>query len=132
MSGTRGCSVPGGWETPTRIRSQVGDSPIHAQRSAAERAWIWGSGSAAKRAPRGGTPRLTSLQGPDPVTLAYSYDGPLMTQLTYQGAVNATLAWTFDPAFRLVTESVQGQPHAITYDVTDRRHRDDGECGPCS
>jgi RHS repeat-associated protein len=63
--------------------------------------------------------RLTSLQGPDPLTLTYSYDGPLMTSLTYQGAVHATLAWTYDTAFRLASETVQGQPHTITYDDDD-------------
>jgi hypothetical protein len=26
---------------------------------------------------------------------------------------NATLAWTFDPAFRLVSETVEGQTHTL-------------------
>lgn len=61
---------------------------------------------------------LTSLTAPDNVGLAYTYDGALLTSMTWSGPVSGSVSWTYDTDFRVQTQSVNGgNAVAMTYDA---------------
>jgi RHS repeat-associated protein len=51
------------------------------------------------------TGALASVSAPDGTTVGYSYDGPLVTALTWTGAVSGTVAYTYDNDFRVKSEN---------------------------
>ncbi|HEX7125838.1 MAG TPA: RHS repeat-associated core domain-containing protein [Thermodesulfobacteriota bacterium] len=65
-----------------------------------------------------GTGRLAGVTAPDGGTLAYTYDGSLLTSVTWgSGPVTGSVAWTYDADFRVATEAVNGaQSVTYTYD----------------
>jgi len=54
------------------------------------------------------TGNLATVSGPAGATLAFGYDGELVTDAVYGGPVAGTLHWTFDNRFRVVSETVNG------------------------
>lgn len=55
-----------------------------------------------------GTGHLTSVASPDGIVLNYAYDGVLLTNVTYTGAVSAAVSYTYDSDFRLASVGVNG------------------------
>jgi YD repeat-containing protein len=63
------------------------------------------------------TGKLTGITAPDGGTLAYSYDGSLLTGVSWAGAVVGAVGWTYNTDFRVTTERVNGgTPITFTYD----------------
>ena len=61
---------------------------------------------------------LSSLQSPGGFTIAFGYDGGLVTSETLSGPVAGRLDRTFDTNFRVVSESVNGaNPVTFAYDA---------------
>jgi RHS repeat-associated protein len=63
------------------------------------------------------TGNLTTVTAPDGGTLAYTYDGSLVTSSTWggpAGAVAGSASWTYDNDFRIASESVNGG-HTVTF-----------------
>jgi RHS repeat-associated protein len=58
---------------------------------------------------------LTDSRGP---SLSYSYDGPLMTQITWSGGVSGSVSYGYDTFFRIASISVNGS-NAITHTYDD-------------
>src|SRR5262249_6783554 len=56
----------------------------------------------------GSTGHLASITAPDGGTLSYSYDGGLLTGITWAGTVAGGVSRTFDTFFRLSSESIDG------------------------
>jgi RHS repeat-associated protein len=54
------------------------------------------------------TGHLTSLTAPGSLTLGYAYDGPLPKTVTWGGAVQGSVGYTFDNNFRLTALTVNG------------------------
>ena len=59
--------------------------------------------------------RLATLTGPDPVSVAFRYNGPLTTTSEWSGDVTGAVSWTHDNDFRPITEAVTDG--TITSDV---------------
>ena len=55
------------------------------------------------------TSNLVSAAGPYGVNFAYGYDGRLLTNTTWSGAVAGSVGRTYDSFFRVATETVNGQ-----------------------
>jgi RHS repeat-associated protein len=51
------------------------------------------------------TGRLASITAPDGGTLTYAHDGPLVTSVTWAGAVSGSVAYTYDNNFRVTSEN---------------------------
>ncbi|WP_438031826.1 RHS repeat domain-containing protein [Sorangium sp. So ce204] len=66
------------------------------------------------------TGKLANVSGPADVTVAYGYDGHLLTDVTWSGAIAGAVQWTHDDDFRMSAESVNGA-FAVSFD-----HDDDG------
>jgi RHS repeat-associated protein len=63
------------------------------------------------------TGQVTGVTTSDGQSLAYAYDGNLMTSTTWSGNVAGSVGWTYNNDFRVVSESVNGaNPVAFTYD----------------
>ncbi len=63
------------------------------------------------------TGQLLSIAAPN-VTLSYSWDGSLLTGMTWSGAVNGSVEFTRDDDFRVSMETVDaGGPVSIQYDL---------------
>jgi len=60
--------------------------------------------------------QLTSISGPYGVDLAFAYDGPLRTDLTWSGEVSGTVHTDYDNDFRPSSEIVNGSAVAFGYD----------------
>ncbi|XXY47145.1 RHS repeat-associated core domain-containing protein [Sorangium sp. So ce269] len=54
------------------------------------------------------TGKLARVGGPAGVTVAYGYDGHLLTDVSWSGAVAGAVHWTHDDDFRASSESVNG------------------------
>ena len=54
------------------------------------------------------TGRLETVRTSELETVSYGYDGNLLTSTTWAGTVNGTVSRTYDSAFRLASESVNG------------------------
>ena len=52
--------------------------------------------------------RLDSINGPGAQMVSYGYQGDLPVSETWSGVVEGSVAWTWDNAFRLATETVTG------------------------
>lgn len=50
--------------------------------------------------------RLASIVHPSGVSVAYTYDGALLSSATWSGAVNGAVSWTHNNDFRVATEAV--------------------------
>lgn len=61
------------------------------------------------------TGQVRSLVAPD-VTLSYAYTGPLLTNVVWTGAVNASVGFDYDNNLRLVSDVVGGVSNSYTYD----------------
>src|SRR5262249_22195635 len=57
---------------------------------------------------------LSRLDSPGGFSLAFSYDGALLTSTTQAGPVAGTVSWTYDANFRVAGESVNGG-ETVTY-----------------
>jgi RHS repeat-associated protein len=64
------------------------------------------------------TGKLQTIAGPTGITVAYGYDGSLLTDVIWSGAVTGTLHRDYDNNFRVVSESVSGSG-AATFDYDD-------------
>jgi RHS repeat-associated protein len=64
------------------------------------------------------TARLTAVNAPEGVNLAYTYDGPLLTGKTWSGPVAGSLGYVYDNRFRLTSTSVNGGA-AVTFQYAD-------------
>lgn len=53
----------------------------------------------------------------DGVTMAYSYDGDLVTDISTSGPVTAALHFTYDTSFRVASETVAGSTISYTYNA---------------
>jgi RHS repeat-associated protein len=63
------------------------------------------------------TGKLQTISGPTGVTLAYAYDGSLLTDVTWSGAITGSLHRDYDNDFRVIGESVSGSAAAtFAYD----------------
>lgn len=61
---------------------------------------------------------LTSLNAPDEVNHAFTYDGSLLTQHALTGPIPGTVSWTYDNDFRVASQSVNGgNTVTFTYDA---------------
>jgi len=66
------------------------------------------------------TGQLTSVNTFDGVGLTYAYDGSLLGDVTWSGAVSGNVHRTYDSSFRVATESVTGgQPINFAHDNDD-------------
>jgi YD repeat-containing protein len=64
------------------------------------------------------TGQVSSLTAPGGISLAYTYDGALLTGTTWTGPVAGSVSRTFDVDFRVSSQSVNGaNPVAFTYDA---------------
>ena len=54
------------------------------------------------------TGKLATVTGPAGVTLSYGYDGHLLTDMTWSGAISGTLHRTYNNDLRVTTETVNG------------------------
>jgi len=64
------------------------------------------------------TGKLVSLTGPAGVSLGFTYDGHLMTDVTWSGAVSGTLHRVYNDDLRVVAESMNGgNTLALGYDL---------------
>ncbi len=54
------------------------------------------------------TGNLANLASGDGVSLSYAYDGALLTNITYSGAVSGTVNYTYDSDFRVASVGVNG------------------------
>lgn len=52
------------------------------------------------------TGKLTQIAGPGEQALAFDYDGPLMTSMTYSGPVAGSITLSYDADFRVASERV--------------------------
>ena len=66
----------------------------------------------------GVTGMLTSMTGPYGVDLAFVYDGHLLTETSWSGALTGSVGWSYDSFFRLLSETVNGSS-AITFGYDD-------------
>ncbi|RKH88904.1 hypothetical protein D7Y21_12800 [Corallococcus sp. AB045] len=65
-----------------------------------------------------GAGRLRSLASTSGVGLEFSHDGPLLTGVSWKGAVTGALQYSHDTDFRIATASVNGgSPVAYAYDL---------------
>jgi RHS repeat-associated protein len=64
--------------------------------------------------------RVSTLNDPGGVNLAFTYDGPLPLSETWSGPVAGSVSRTFSNNFDLATESVNGA-QAVTFDYDDDR-----------
>lgn len=55
------------------------------------------------------TGQLASVTAPDGGVLSYAYDGPLLTEQTWSGAVSGTVRYTYDASFRLASVQVNNE-----------------------
>ena len=63
------------------------------------------------------TARLTSVAVPDGSSLAYAYDGALLTRAAWTGTINGTVSFTYDNNLRTSSTSVNGEsPFTLEYD----------------
>jgi len=61
---------------------------------------------------------VSSVNAPDGIGLAYTYDGALLTGTTWSGPVAGSVTRTYDTDFRVSSQSVNGaNPVAFTYDA---------------
>ena len=63
------------------------------------------------------TGQLTGIAAPEGVNLGYSYQGELLTGISFSGPVAGTVAFTYDQAGRISQDSVGGQAIAYAYDA---------------
>jgi RHS repeat-associated protein len=70
--------------------------------------------------------QIRSVETPEGDRITYGYDGSLLTQATWTGAVTASIAWQYDDSFRVTTENVSCvtatlacQPVTFSYDDDD-------------
>jgi RHS repeat-associated protein len=54
------------------------------------------------------TSKLTALNAPGGVNLAFSYDGPLLTGKTWSGPIAGSVGYVYDNRFRLTSTTVNG------------------------
>ena len=64
--------------------------------------------------------RLSGLDAPGGVDVAFGYDGSLLTDTTWNGPVHGTVHVAYDNEFRVASESVNGEPPVVA------RYDDDG------
>ncbi|MBI4954786.1 MAG: RHS repeat protein [Myxococcales bacterium] len=62
------------------------------------------------------TGKLASLAGPGNVTIAFGYDGALLTDRVYSGDVSGTVHFQHDDDFRIAQQSVAGDTVTLGYD----------------
>jgi RHS repeat-associated protein len=61
---------------------------------------------------------LAEMTASDGGTLTYSYDGSLLTNETWSGAISGSIKYTYDNDFRLISQAVNGEtPVAFRYDL---------------
>nr|WP_235557193.1 RHS repeat-associated core domain-containing protein [Methyloglobulus morosus] len=64
------------------------------------------------------TGKLASIAAPGNEGLAYTYNGALLTQTTWNGTINGNVGYAYDNDFRIASVSVNGaNPVAYTYDA---------------
>jgi YD repeat-containing protein len=56
---------------------------------------------------------IASINAPDGVNLAYTYDGSLQKSGTASGPVPGAIARTYDNNFRVTSLAVNGGPHVL-------------------
>lgn len=66
------------------------------------------------------TGRVSGVTGPGGATIAYTYDGPLLTGITWGGTVVGTLTRAYDARLAVTTETVQGSTVAYAHDDDDQ------------
>ncbi len=65
-----------------------------------------------------GTGNLASVSDPDSGSLAFTYDGPLLTGTTWSGAVSGSIGLTYNNNFELTRRTINGgNPIDFTYDA---------------
>jgi len=77
--------------------------------------------------------RVSSITGPDAITLSYTYDSMLTTSVGWSGDVNGAVNWTHDNDLRVVTETVTADTTStvqLGYDG-DGAERVNGDPGAC-
>ena len=63
---------------------------------------------------------LKSIAAPNGETLTYAYDGPLATSASWSGAVNGSVGFGYDTAFRVTSQTINGGSSvAFAYDADD-------------
>ncbi|MBI4954787.1 MAG: hypothetical protein HY908_22385, partial [Myxococcales bacterium] len=62
------------------------------------------------------TGKLASLSGPGNVSIAFGYDGALLTDRVYSGDVSGTVHFQHDDDFRIAQQSVAGDTVTLGYD----------------
>jgi RHS repeat-associated protein len=61
---------------------------------------------------------LAAMTAPDGGTLTYSYDGSLLTNETWSGAISGSVQYAYDNDFRPISQAVNGEtPVAFRYDL---------------
>ncbi len=66
------------------------------------------------------TGTLAGIAAPGGITLTYAYTGLLPTGQTWQGPITGSVGITYDPDFRLASESVNGDGVNFSYDAAGR------------
>jgi RHS repeat-associated protein len=61
--------------------------------------------------------RLASLSGPGSNKMQYTYDGTLLSGITFSGATSGTVGFAYDDAFRLKSTTVGGAESTLGYDA---------------
>ncbi|HEB89302.1 MAG TPA: hypothetical protein ENI85_07005, partial [Deltaproteobacteria bacterium] len=56
------------------------------------------------------TGQLEGVVGPGGESLSYTFDGPLLSSVSWSGTISGSIAFQYDSDFRVMTESVNGAP----------------------
>jgi RHS repeat-associated protein len=66
------------------------------------------------------TGNLSGLSAPGGINLSFSYDGSLLTQTSWAGAIAGSVSQTYDNNFRIISQSINGANTInLTYDNDD-------------
>lgn len=65
------------------------------------------------------TGQVTSITDPGGVGLTYTYDGEVLTNITWSGLINGNVGYTYDEGARLEQLNINGTPYTFAYDHDD-------------
>jgi len=63
------------------------------------------------------TGNLATITSPDNVTLGYAFDGSLLTETSWSGAVQGSVTRSYNNDFRITSRAVNGAAVAFSYDA---------------
>jgi RHS repeat-associated protein len=100
----------------TDITNPDGAKPVFAHDAAGRVSSLTYGGGSVQSAYSSSSGQLSQLTGPSGNTLAYTYDGSLLTSVKAQGAAPGMVSWTYDGKVRVATETVGGSAITLARD----------------